>query len=80
MRYQSAGVNRWALRVENTAEGGADAGSDLLVFPYSDAGVIKSAAMTISRASGDVSFSTNATVGGTLYAGTILAMVQELPL
>jgi len=70
MRYQSAGVNRWALRVENTAEGGADAGSDLLVFPYSDAGVIKSAAMTISRASGDVSFSTNATVGGTLYAGT----------
>lgn len=70
IRIQSNGANRWALRVENTAEGGSDAGSDFQIFPYSDAGTIKAAAMTISRASGDVTFGTNVTVGTTLYAGT----------
>jgi hypothetical protein len=57
---------RWSIHANNTAEGGSDAGSDLRVVRYSDAGVALDAPLSIDRSDGKVSISslevlTNAT-------------------
>ncbi len=38
--FQTGFVNRWAVQANNTAEGGANAGSDLVVLAYDDAGAV----------------------------------------
>lgn len=38
MRYQSAGLNRWIIRCDGTAEGGANAGSNFVIYSRDDAG------------------------------------------
>lgn len=48
---------RWRLQVSSAAEAGGDAGSDFVIGYYSDAGVLKNGALSISRATGDASFS-----------------------
>ncbi len=58
LRGQTGGVNRWAFVLgNNTAEAGANAGSNFLINRYSDAGSVISAAINISRATGTVTFS-----------------------
>lgn len=64
---QSAGLGlettgallRWALYVNNTAEAGADAGSDLVIRGYDDAGALIGDYMTIARASGNAAIGTS---------------------
>jgi hypothetical protein len=47
-----AGLGRWNLFKNNTAEGGSDAGSDLILAAYTDAGVFKYTVLQAYRADG----------------------------
>ena len=55
-QWQTGGSARWDLRVNSTAESGSNAGSDLQLFAYSDAGAFLSTAMQVTRATGYVNF------------------------
>jgi Chaperone of endosialidase len=53
---QTAGSNRWQLHLgDNTAEGGSNAGSNLLINRHSDAGAYIDTPLAINRATGLVS-------------------------
>lgn len=52
----AATIDRWQIGKENTAESGSDAGSDLAITYYDDAGAFKGTIMTASRADGTVRF------------------------
>jgi hypothetical protein len=58
--FQTAGVSRWILRTNSTAEGGSDAGSDLQILSRTDAGASKTTVLTLNRATGLM------TLGGSL--------------
>jgi hypothetical protein len=49
----AAGLNRWEMGIE-TAEAGANAGSDLFILSYDDAGAPLVTALEIARSSGNV--------------------------
>jgi len=55
-QWQTGGVARWDLRANSTAESGSNAGSDLQLFAYADAGTFLSTAMQVTRATGYVNF------------------------
>ncbi len=52
--FQTGGLNRWAVLASNTAEAGADAGSDFIITRCNDAGVSLATALQITRATGQV--------------------------
>lgn len=47
--FESAGSNRWKVQVNNTAEGGSNAGSDFEIEAYDDAGTAIDKPLTIAR-------------------------------
>lgn len=51
-RLQTAGVKRWELLANNTAEGGSDAGSDFRLAAYTDAGAFIDFPLQVTRAAG----------------------------
>lgn len=60
--YQSTGINRWEIRVNSTTEAGSNAGSDLQIIRYDDAGVaIATQNILANRASGVWEHVTNPT-------------------
>ena len=56
--YRTAGLQRFGLYVNNTAESGSNAGSDFAVRAYSDAGTLLSTALFIKRSTGNVGINT----------------------
>lgn len=54
MRYQTNGVNRWLFRVDGTAEGGSNAGSNFTILRRTDGGGILGTPLTIIRSTGYV--------------------------
>lgn len=54
----NTGVLRWKLAKNATAEGGANAGSDLALGAYSDAGALLTTPITITRSTGAIAFAT----------------------
>jgi hypothetical protein len=58
--YRTAGLQRFGLYVNNTAESGSNAGSDFAVRAYSDAGTLLSTALFIKRSTGNVGINTTA--------------------
>ncbi|MFC1515039.1 hypothetical protein ACFL5X_03970 [Candidatus Omnitrophota bacterium] len=60
--YRSGGSDRWAIVVNNTAEGGSNVGSDLDIYRYSDAGIQIEKALYIARSTGDVTLAQDLTV------------------
>lgn len=52
LTFRTAGNPRWAIRVPNTAEPGADAGADLNVVAFTDAGAQIDVPIAVTRASG----------------------------
>ena len=54
--WQTGGVSRWILKANNTAEGGADAGSDWVLLARNDVGGAIGTAFTITRSTMAVSF------------------------
>ena len=51
---QTSGANRWALRVNNTAESGSNTGSNLSIIRYNDAGSAVDAPLLIDRSNGRI--------------------------
>jgi hypothetical protein len=69
--WQSAGSARWGWYANNGAESGSNAGSDLLLARYSDAGgLLAGAVITIVRASGNITM--NGGGGKTTFAGNAI--------
>lgn len=56
IRFQTAGVDRWYLRIDNSSESGSQAGSDLQILSRSDAGGANFTHLTLVRKTGDVKF------------------------
>jgi len=66
--YRTAGLQRFGLYVNNTAESGANAGSDFAVRAYSDAGTLLSTPLFIKRSTQNVGI-------GTTTPATVLDVV-----
>lgn len=62
--YQTAGVNRWILRANSTAEAGSNAGSDFQINARADDGTDLGAALVIARATRVTDFKVAPTVLG----------------
>jgi hypothetical protein len=56
--YRTAGLQRFGLYVNNTAESGSNAGSDFAIRAYSDAGTLLNTAVFIKRSTGNVGINT----------------------
>ena len=56
--YRSGGLQRFGLYVNNTAESGANVGSDFQIRAYSDAGTLLSTPLFIKRSTGNVGIGT----------------------
>jgi hypothetical protein len=80
--WMTGGLNRWRIQSSNTAEAGADAGSNLLIDSFTDAGVYKETVLTINRASGAISIPKQLTstlaVGTAPFAVTSTTVVANL--
>jgi hypothetical protein len=58
LKFQTNGLSRWFWGIgANDAEGGSNAGGNMILQRYNDAGAVIGLAMSVSRASGTVSFS-----------------------
>jgi hypothetical protein len=60
--YRTAGLQRFGLYVNNTAESGANAGSDFAIRAYSDAGTLLTTPIFIKRSTGNVGIGTTAPI------------------
>lgn len=70
LSFRTNGVTRWQLLSDVTAEGGANAGSNLSLNSYSDAGSLISAILNINRATGLITVGTTINVpAGSLQIG-----------
>jgi hypothetical protein len=56
--YRTAGLQRFGLYVNNTAESGSNAGSDFAIRAYSDAGTLLNTPVFIKRSTGNVGIGT----------------------
>jgi hypothetical protein len=62
--YDTAGVTRWILSVDNTPETGSNAGANFFIANYNDAGTtLLGNAMAINRATSTTTFSGNVILG-----------------
>jgi hypothetical protein len=66
INYSTAGVNRWSIRVNGTAEGGGNNGSDFQIIRRDDAGVSLGAVISIVRATGALQYEGSITATGSL--------------
>lgn len=61
---QSSGVSRWAWGADNAAESGSNAGSDFVLYSFTDAGsVLTNPVFKLTRSTGDAAFSGASTFG-----------------
>jgi hypothetical protein len=58
--YRTAGVQRFGLYTNNTAESGSNVGSDFAIRAYDDAGTLLSTPLFIKRSTGNVGIGTTA--------------------
>jgi hypothetical protein len=56
--YRTAGLQRFGLYTNNTAESGANAGSDFAIRAYADAGTLLSTPLFIKRSTGNIGINT----------------------
>lgn len=60
LRLQNSLLNRWLLRKDGTTETGSDAGSDFVIYRFSDGGAQSSLpVISLSRATGNATFSSS---------------------
>jgi hypothetical protein len=64
--WQTAGLNRWIMSTNATAETGANAGSDWSLDRYTDAGAYADTPLSIKRSSGQATFSQRPLFGANL--------------
>jgi hypothetical protein len=75
LKLQTAGLDRWHLRANGTAEGGANAGSDLELLRRADDGTNAGTVLTVTRSSGDITFGSGVDLvtAGAFIEGTEIA-------
>jgi hypothetical protein len=78
LKYETAGVARWAVYADGVAEAGSDAGSDYQISYYNDAGVYQGNALTLTRATGAATFSGTVTADG-LSVSTATGSATPVP-
>lgn len=66
--FRTASTNRWILSATNTAEAGANAGSNFNLDSYTDAGALIGTALAITRSTMSVTLGENLTVAGDIVA------------
>lgn len=71
--YRSSGSQRWQVACNGTAEGGANAGSDLAVHRFSDAGSFLGTPIAINRADGSVTFEIDIKLNGSTPGSIVMA-------
>lgn len=64
LRFNTSSSNRWALFADNVAESGSNAGSNLRLNAYDDAGVLLGTWVNINRATGIFNFTQTPQVNG----------------
>lgn len=70
LMFRRAGLDRWALYMDNTAEAGSDAGSQLTWAAHTDAGVFIDNVLRVTRAAaGTIAFSATRPITGFTYNG-----------
>lgn len=62
LTFSTAGVNRWIVDANSTAEGGASAGSDFVIASYTDAGAALAEALKITRATSAIALAGDLTL------------------
>jgi hypothetical protein len=67
--YRTAGLQRFGLYVNNTAESGSNAGSDFAIRAYNDAGTLLSTPLFIKRSTGNVGLGTTSPTGKLQVSG-----------
>jgi hypothetical protein len=71
VEFQTGGVGRWTLRIDNVVEGGANTGSNLGILRKSDAGAAIDTVVSINRATAKVVLSGALDVGGSVTQGGV---------
>lgn len=64
LRFQSSGVDRWAVFADGTPEAGSTAGSNLIIGRYDDTGAYLGALLDANRATGAATFGGDVSVDG----------------
>ena len=80
--YQTAGSDRWLLRVNSTAESGSNAGSDFEFIRVADNGSTQNQVYTVARSTGVIDFKATPTINGTPIsagAGTVTSVAATQP-
>jgi len=73
LKLQTSSSDRWLIGANDAAESGSNAGSDLVVFSYSDAGTFLSSALKLVRSTGNLLVGTTTDGGQKLQvSGTAL--------
>jgi len=70
VRWMTNNTLRWLLMANTGAESGSNAGSNLQLLNYSDAGSSLSFAITVTRSTGNVAFAGNVAITGALSKGS----------
>jgi hypothetical protein len=73
--YRTGAVQRFGLYVNNTAESGANAGSDFAVRAYSDAGTLLTTPLFIQRSTSNVGIGTTTPSQKLQVIGTVAAQI-----
>ncbi len=73
LAFQTSGVIRFSLYADGAPETGGNAGSNLSISRYADSGNWLGTAVTIHRASGEVSLASSLVTLGTTYAAHVVA-------
>jgi len=71
--FSISGSNRWVWLTDATSETGSNAGSNLMLLRYNDAGASLGAALFLNRANSSL------TVGGTIQASTSNGLLAVIP-
>lgn len=61
--FQTAGLNRWIVATDNSAESGSNAGSNLVINRFNDAGAFVDTPVSINRATGIITLNDSVSLG-----------------
>lgn len=78
--FRTGAASRWILEANSVPESGADAGTNLDLYRYNDAGTFLGTVLSITRSTGLVTFNSGVQFGGDILALGGLRMVGDLTL